>query len=382
MTVVYYVSAHGLGHFIRAGEVIKALPRETPLILRTDVDERYIRQVFGDRAPRVERARFDCGAIGADSLSVDARATFEAAEAMQRANDEREGEEVAFLRSVDARVVVADAPPFALRVARRAGVPSMLIANFTWVEIYARLVDRARARGEADVAESGERLVERLKRELSEGDLHLIPGLALPMEACRRRLEVPIVARRGRDRRELLCERLGLSADAPLHLVYLGLDGCAGVDFAALDRLDGEQFFAFEAVPGDAAGRVRVMPEGLLDHADATASADGVVGKLGYSLCAECAAHGKPIVYPPRPDFAEADALAAGMERFGLGVAVSAEDFRALRWGPALQRARELSAAARPIAADGAPVCAQIIAETWRRGGMERSRGGGPPRVS
>ena len=51
--------------------------------------------------------------------------------------DARAEDEAAQLRARGVRLVVADAPPLGCAAAARAGIPSVVVSNFTWDWIYA-----------------------------------------------------------------------------------------------------------------------------------------------------------------------------------------------------------------------------------------------------
>lgn len=373
MSIAYYITAHGFGHFVRSAAVIKELPGEIPLIVRTDIQPWFLKQELAGRKYLHFPAGFDCGTLGRDSTSVDTEMTFDRAEQVMRANAARLDSEAAFLKKQGVRVVVCDAPSFPMMAAKRAGLPTALITNFTWVEIYEALSRRARDEANEALADRGDAIIARLRHEYAHGDLLFIPGMAVPMGACRRQIPTPIIARAGRPRRELLCRSLGFDAARPIHLLYLGQEGYEGMAWERLDLLraeTGAQFFTFKKIPGCAADVPVLAPE-VMDHADATATADAVIGKLGYSLCAECAATLTPLIFPPRPDFVEAEALGAAMIEMGLGLPLAPEPFRALDWRPALERAKELATSAAPVDCSGAQICSEIIHLAWREGSLE-----------
>ncbi len=370
MTIAYYITAHGFGHFVRSAAVIKALPAEIPLIVRTNVPAWFLEHELRGSNYVSHPAAFDCGTLGRDSASVDAAMTFERAAQMQKENETRFESEAVFLRSHGVRLVVTDMAPFPLRVASKLGIPSICVTNFTWVEIYEGLIAQLRLKRDEELASRGEKIVSALKADYALGDLLLIPGMALKMGACRRQIEVPVIARTGKPRRELLCERLSLDPDLPIYLLYLGQEGYEGMKWENLEKIPRAQFFSFRPV-GEKKDFVRVLPTGLMDHSDATATADAVVGKLGYSLCAECSATRKPLIFPPRPDFVEAEALSRAMIGFGLGIPLLAEDFQNLKWRDALARSKELSVRAQPIDCSGAQICAEIIGMAWREGTLQ-----------
>jgi hypothetical protein len=367
--IVYSISAHGFGHAVRACEVIRRLARDLPLTIRSEVPEWLLRSELGDRPFDLQPARFDCGTVGPDSTSVDLRATIDAVQPLLDANDARLRDEIALLRRLNARVVVADAPAFPLRAAAEAGIPSMLIANFTWMGIYADLVDREQP--DAALERRARRAIDRLQADYDRGDLLLVPGLAMPIRACRERLDVPLIARRGVPRREHLAAVAGLDAARPIWLLYLGTEGRLGMQWNRLVELrdsDGHplQLVAYR-VPPEAEGRVRALPEDF-GHADVVASVDAAIAKPGYSMTAECMAAGTPMFYAPRPQFAEAVAIDRELRAWGGGVCIPEDDFASLRWEPWLARLGELKKAARPLDGNGGAAVAAVIENYWRAG--------------
>lgn len=390
MTLAVYISAHGFGHSVRSAQVIRAIPPQIPVLIRSTTPKWFFDQELRDRPYSLEPARFDVGALGPDSIGIDVARTFREAAAVHAEAMTHVADEADFLREHGVRAVLCDAPAPPLVAAKSAGLPALLLSNFTWVEIYAGLLARAReTAGESasprdlspgldrDLAARAGLLIGDLRRRYAEADAHLIPGLAIEMKSVARCIEIPIIARHGRPDRAALAEWLGFDAERPIIQVYLGASGLSGVAWEKLELYDHEQFFSFTPVPGDEAAMIRILPEGSMLHADATASADAVIGKLGYSLCAECLASGIPIIYAPREDFAEFPALEAEMKKAALAVPLSHVSFLGLQWRAALKKARQAREAAlddggaRLPDTDGADVAASLLAETWRTGSID-----------
>src|SRR5262249_20264405 len=78
----------------------------------------------------------DTGAVQVDSLRLDEAATVRAAVDFYRDFPARIDREAALLAEHRAALVVADAPPLACAAAARAGVPAVVLSNFTWDWIY------------------------------------------------------------------------------------------------------------------------------------------------------------------------------------------------------------------------------------------------------
>lgn len=361
--IVYYISSHGFGHTVRACEVIRNLPHEIPLTLRTGVPEWFLRQELEGRAFDLEPEQFDCGVVGPDSVDVDPLATLDRIEPILDRNDRLLEGEVEWLRRRGARLVVADIVPFALRAARSANVPSILIANFTWPAIYRHLLDRLHE--DNALADRLRCVIDQIQHDDDQGDLLLATDMRIPMRACRVRHDVPLVTRRGENRRHTLVERLDLDAKRPIGLLYLGREGMEGLRWERFAKLD-IQLVTYGEPPETGSGRITSFPEDLMRHGDLAASVDFVIAKAGYGICGECIAASTPMLYPPRPGFAEQTAVEEIMARWGGGIAIPEEPFKALAWRPYLEQVGSLRMRPEAVDCTGGEVCAGWIEEAWR----------------
>ena len=362
--IVYYITSHGFGHAVRSCEIIRNLKPELPLTLRTSVPEWFIKHELNGRKVELTPTEFDCGVLGPDSACVDLARTVRRMERLFDQNEARLDDEVAFLKQVGARVVVCDVPPFPLRAAYDAGIPSILIANFTWSAIYQHLAEHF-CDNKALHARA-ENMIEVLQREYDMGDLLLATDMQIPMHACRQRRDVPMVARHGVNRRQELVEKLGLDPSRPIGLLYLGRDGMNGIEWKRLGGME-LQLVSYSIPPGGES-YIHPLPEDLINHADASSSVDVVVAKPGYGICGECIAANTPLIFPPRPEFAEMQAVYPLMERWGGGIPIGEEDFRTLNWQPYLDRIKDLQLHPEAIDCTGGRVCAEWIERYWRKG--------------
>lgn len=360
--IVYYITSHGFGHAVRSCEVIRNIDPALPLTVRSALPEWFLRLELASRPYTLDPAEFDCGVLGPDSAHVDLEQTFGRMETLLAANEARLADEVRYLKSVGARAVVCDVPPFPLRAAREAGIPGILIANFTWTAIYEHLLHYV-AHSEA-LAARARRVIDAMQADYDAGDLLLAADMDIPMRACRARRDVPLIARRGRNRRDELTRKLGLDPARPVGLLYLGRDGVGDIDWSGLRQLN-IQMLSY-APPAGSESLVRALPEDLLDHVDAAASVDVVIAKSGYGICGECITAGVPLIFPPRPEFAEIVAVHDLMARWGGGVSIPEADFRALHWRPYIEQALARRGAFSPIDCTGGPACARIIESAWR----------------
>jgi hypothetical protein len=327
MSLVLYVSGHGLGHATREITVLQSLPREIPLVIKTASPEWHWRNELAGRDFEYVRASYDVGTVQRDSLDSNASATLAAWRATDAENKARFREECDDLRRRGAKLVVSDVPSFPLTVAANLGIPSVCVANFTWADIYADLIEEEPAL--APVAE-------KLRDEYAQASLHLEAGFSLPMTYFPHRESVGIIARTGTDRRTELQDALPPSAtDRRLALVYTGNWGLP-IPYARLSRFDDWHFLSLGNTDDGLPPNWSVLPRTLMSHPDLVASVDLVVSKIGYGLVGECLTGGTPILYCPRTGFAEYAVIDSYLSSRPHGIRISVESFASGDWGPTL----------------------------------------------
>ncbi len=349
----YYITGHGFGHAIRTTQVLRALPPDLPLILKTTAPESLFREEVPGRGFAYVAAEYDCGCLQSDSVSVLRRETLARYGEISRRNAARLGDEVAFLRQSGVRCVASDVPSFPLHAAREAGVPGVAVANFTWHDIYAEYVET-----DADAA-----LLRQMASEYAAATVACLTPLSVPTvgDVFPTVERVPLVARRGQPMREALTEVLGIPAGKHVALLYLGGWGL-DIRWPALEQWTDWVFLLDRPLPQPVAN-VRAFDARRWRYADVAASVDAVVSKAGYGTLTECIANSVPLIYLPRHGFIEHEALVVGMKAWDGGIEIPEAAFFAGEWGGALQEA--LSARPDPgvFPINGADVIANKLVE-------------------
>ena len=77
MTICYYITGHGFGHSVRAAQVIRALPGDQRLIIKTTAPPSFFREELPGREFALIRDEFDCGVLQTDSVTVRPRETLD-----------------------------------------------------------------------------------------------------------------------------------------------------------------------------------------------------------------------------------------------------------------------------------------------------------------
>jgi len=362
-SVVFYISGHGFGHASRQIEIVNALGAARPdlqLILRTSAPawlfERTVRVPF-----TLIAGTTDTGVIQIDSLRLDETATIDAAWEFHATLRDRARTEAVLLREHDARLVIADAPPLGCAAADFAGIPSVVVANFTWDWIY-----EAYTKSEAQAPD----LIPIIREAYSRADA----AWRLPMHggfgSFRSIVDVPFVARHARHYRDEVRERLGLPVHARLVLSSFGGYGVRDLDPNDLDCLTSYGVVLTEREPvGNSPLRegIHVLQEAhlygsSLRYEDLVAAVDVVVTKPGYGIIAECLANHTALVYTSRGHFREYDVLVSEMPRFLRCGFLEQEALLAGRWRDALDRVLASGDPPEQPATNGAAVIASMIA--------------------
>ena len=398
LSFVFYVSGHGLGHLTRCAEVARALlrtrngaapPRRVTFVTNAaNCEVLGTREVDGEGGVcrvmqlseegvevGIRDRRLDAGARQRDAFCIDIDETRDGALAFHRDIDMLIAEEVRWLRESRPDVVVSDVVGLAFPAARQAGVPVVLMTNFSWGFIYRPFIRE----GEDDGAFRS--VVGREEEMVGQADGFLrLAGFSVfgPRSLESVAVDVPLIARPIREGREAMRSRLRIDEDAKVCLLMTG-GHSLGVDFDwqtigdanASSPSSSWLFFVTASMLDDARGEdlppnVRLVPPKAYVP-DFVAMADVVIGKIGYGTVSECLSSRTPLVYVPRENFCEEEDLRKLLERQLAGLEMPRETFLAGDWCNALSTALQMRPAVLAIDTDGARIAAAIIVDAAER---------------
>jgi hypothetical protein len=287
-----------------------------------------------------------------ESSLVDRVATFEKYRAVHAAAASELEREATYLRNGGFAAVVSDIAPLPLRAARRAGLPGILIANFTWHDIF-----RPYARGDA----SGFRdMLRDMQLEYSDATVYLRSQPAIAGSFAAPVQDIGLVTTEGRERRGELIRVLGLGRHARLVYVYVGRYGQADMEWQNLRRLESYEFVSYHSIP-EQSSHWHVVDPKIWSPGDLAASVDVMLAKAGYGTVSDAMVNRTPLIFPPRHGFAEHRILAGGLLRWGSGIPIGTRQFKTLAWRAAIERALSQRPKAAPWPTDGALRCARQI---------------------
>jgi hypothetical protein len=361
--VCFYISGHGFGHASRQIEIINAVGAISPsarVVIRTSAPRWLFNRTLRVPATLVA-GECDTGVVQLDSLRLDATETIRRAAEFHATLPGRAEEEAAILREHRVTIAISDAPPLASAAAAVAGIPSVVVANFTWDWIYEGYVP------EIEQAPDLLRTIREAYRVAQAAWRLPVHGGFEPFQQV---LDVPWVARHARHSRSEVRRWCHLPDEAIVALLSFGGYGVRDVDLERLDCLDRYVVLmthdgTFDTpVPGGVALASEPTLYGAgLRYEDLVAAVDVVITKPGYGIISECLANDTAILYTSRGRFAEYEVMVREMPRFLRCAFIGQQDLFDGRWRAALD---STLAAPRPRerpATDGAEVIARKILE-------------------
>jgi hypothetical protein len=336
--VAYFVSAHGLGHATRASAVMAAVHGLDPSIC-FEIFSAAPEFVFADSLRGHYAYHYgitDVGLAQRSALVEDLPLTLARLDDFLPFDDFLVRSWADWLSRLDCELVVCDIAPLGLAVAEAAGLPSLLIENFTWDFVY---------RGYLDEAPALERHADYLAAVFAKTRYRLqAEPFCVPARHTDDQLRP--IGRRPRAGAAATRAALGLAPDERLVLVTLG----GGPDQPLVPTRGSPEPGVVYALAGAAAvfhreGAWLLLPyHSPVFYPDLLAASDAVIAKLGYSTLAEAYHAGVPFGYLPRARFPESPILSAFAEREMPAIEVPAQAFLAGDW---LAPARRLLAMPR-----------------------------------
>lgn len=359
-SIAYFVTPHGFGHATRACAVMAALMKRWPE-LRPEIFTQVPQWLFSQSLTGdfgYHALTTDVGLAQKDALTVDLAATRTLLDQLLPFDPVWVEALAGQVTELGCELLFCDIAPLGIAVARAAGIPSVVVENFTWDWIYAGYVEQA---------EWLQSYIDYLAAQFAAADYHIqtqpIPSVQKE-NGCVDRVVAP-VSRPPRTPAAQIREQLEVPSNASLVLVTMG-----GMDWqhTGLARLGQDPsvhyLFTGSQTQFDLPANVHMLGQNsAFYHPDLVAASDAVVGKIGYSTLAEVYHAGIPFGYIPRPHFRESAVLAEFVATQMQGFAIAEAEFSDGDWLSALPRLLSLPRRSTPVP-NGADEIATFFTKT------------------
>jgi UDP:flavonoid glycosyltransferase YjiC (YdhE family) len=308
MEYAFFISPHGFGHASRSLAVMEALrdlDRKAYFHIFTTVPEWFFSPSLAGNFSW-HPLGCDVGFAQTDPFSIDFKATQESLAGLLPFRSDLI--EAVARQLAGCCLVVSDIAPLGIDAAAKAGIPSVLLENFTWDHIYEYFLPDHPFLGKwrsllGQIYSRADYCIQTEPLCLRKDDADLLVGP---------------VSRRPKLSGARVREALSIGAYSKIVLVSLGGFPCLIPDFEAASAKYPDSIFV---VPSDKKRAVRrgnlmFLPQwSELPHADIVHQANALVCKAGYSTLAEGYCAGVPTVAILRDHYPETSTLASFVER-------------------------------------------------------------------
>ena len=323
--IAYFVSPHGFGHAARAAAVMQAVC-EIDDAVQFDIFTTVPSWFFKDSLSAsfsYYKLLTDIGLVQQTAFQADLNATLHSLAGFLPFQTPLIENIVATVGRLGCVLIICDISPLGIPVAKQAGIPSLLVENFTWDWIYEQYVDTA-SRFNAHI--------EYLKNLFAGADYHIQAEPVCKPEPVD--LITAPVSRKTRHSSEGVRKQLGLPATSKMVLITTG-----GIQqpYGFMDKLKKMHRINF-IIPGVGFKTARqdnliILPQRSdYYHPDLVNASDAVIGKVGYSTLAEVYHAGVPFGYAVRSNFRESASMAAFIEREMNGIFLDESEFYTGKW--------------------------------------------------
>ncbi len=328
-SIAYFISPHGYGHAARAAGVMEAL-LDLDSTIRFEIFTQVPRWFFNDSLSGdfgYHSLLTDIGLVQRTPLQADI------SETVKRLNDFLPFDAFMIrefgdhLNKLGCGLIICDIAPMGIVVAQEAGIPSLLIENFTWDWIYEGYVKQDRRIGDH---------IRYLKGIFEAAQFHIqTEPLCDPQNVD---LTTFPVSRKKKTPAHEIRKKLRIPEGSKTILITMG-----GIEekYNFLEQLATNREVHF-VIPG-ASSEVTIRDNLVLlphhsdyFHPDLVNASDAVIGKVGYSTVGEVYYAGLPFGYVARSRFRESQKLVSFIESRMLGLPISGEQFYSGGWLPSL----------------------------------------------
>jgi hypothetical protein len=239
-------------------------------------------------------------------------------------------EEEKWLTANKIDLVISDVASLPMKAAENLKIPTILIGNFTWHDIYSHFPE----------AKNETYLIQALAEEYSHATLQILPQCHLDNQIINHKKEVGFIANNGKNIRSDLISFLGKTAEnKTLIFIYLGEHGTRTVNWEKMRDNKDCLFLTRDPIEHPA---IHFLYEKFSYH-DLIASSDIIFTKGGYSTLATAFANHKPVVTCERNDFYEFEAVREYLQKRQIGIIIKNTPFRQGDWQEPIKEALKLT---------------------------------------
>ena len=270
--ILYFVSDHGLGHLTRSIAIMREFDNEAEFFIRNS-NISFIEQSL----PNVKTfvGKTDQGPILDDNgISIDWKHSKSAIDDWYKNLALNAKNEEDIISKIKPDLIISDVSPLPLAVSKRLSIPSMVISNFTWLDVFSHLSDFD---------------LNPLREAYETTSMCIQLPLSTSMDIFKNKQKVGFVSKKPTKTKDVVRKKLGMEQSK--FLIFVDLPDHFNITLSS--EQDIQVISSGAQVNVDDLAIIKPWIEGQ----NLVASSDLVVCKCGYGMISECLTNGIPFQF-------------------------------------------------------------------------------------
>lgn len=320
--IVYYISDHGYGHAARSIALIREIAKKNyiKITIKTGRSLNFLKDSLKSyKNIEYVYSKNDVGIIlKKNSLRANKIIMKREIEKWINTWGNKIKNEISFIEKNNIDLIISDITPWPFIVARKMGINSIAISNFTWYEIYKNYYKESK-------------INEIIKDAYRQANYFLRLPLSNKLEIFKDIKDVGLMVRKiNNNEVEIIKEGIGRGK----RLVYIGMGKSVDLNyFNRMNFFDCKNYnFLFSdgvSIEGD---NIFKIPADYLETQNYIAACDYVVTKAGWSTVSEALQAHVPLLIIKRIDNIEDQITTSKIENIKVGKSITIEEFNKLNF--------------------------------------------------
>jgi len=321
------ISSHGFGHFALSAPVLNSICEQQPQ-LELIIDCGHSSSLIKSRV-KVDfthiHSHDDFGFAMHSAFTVDKATSLSKYQHLLANWETCLAKVSAEYAEIEANLVVSNISFIALAAAQRLGLRNIACCPLNWADLFNYFFAATKANHE---------ILQIMQKAYNQAEAFYCPEPSMPMPLIQNTKPVGPIALVGANRTGELRQQLALAENTLIILLSMG-----GIE----TELDLQSWPYFEGVHWIVSANKEVSRCDMselhcldFDFNTILASVDGIMMKPGYGMVVESVCNQKPVICVERPDWPEAPALVAWLEKHGRVYHVDQEAYRTADFSAAL----------------------------------------------
>ena len=270
--ILYFVSDHGLGHLTRSIAIMREFEDEVEFVVRNS-NTHFIEKSLPNT--KTISGKTDQGTLSQNNgISIDWEKSKTAIDTWYNEFDSTLIKEQEIISKINPDLIITDVSPLPLSISKKLSIPSIVISNFTWIDIFSNIHNFQN---------------DFLSELYQNASMCIQLPLSTPMSIFKNKQKIGLVSKKPTKSRDNVRKILGVEESNFLILINLPSNFTVNVPTESNIQIVSTGAKINSINP--------IMIQPWIEGQNLIASSDLVVSKCGYGMISECLTNGVPIKF-------------------------------------------------------------------------------------